>query len=187
MDDDILKKNLFIEILFLSKLLNFNIYMFNLNKNIKKYEEEELINFFKKKDLIFLFNISINLKKTILFCTKGNFKNLNKIDNSKIIFISNEYKYIFDYIINNIKLVNLKKEDTIIIWKNQYIISSLLDYYDFDFLNKNSNNLYSINFDLNDEKKFNNKILIDLNKWYDEKKINNENQMNFEKIKYIIS
>lgn len=86
--------NAFIDMLFISKLLNLKIYLIN-NVNLK-YED------FLIYDLYYYVNIKINNKNITIISSKNNIKELENNNN-----ILKTYKKIYLFLNNNLNLENL--------------------------------------------------------------------------------
>jgi hypothetical protein len=69
-----------------------------------------------------------------------------------------------------------------IVWKNQYLVSSLIDYFTGGLVFNKPSSWYSTNKDLNEENKLNNKIYYLESNWL---KIYGNNKLLDNKIKFI--
>jgi hypothetical protein len=171
-DNEYLKKA-FIDVFFLTKILNLKSQLIKL----KDYD----INNLKNLDN-FYYVIKIKLEKESIIIVSY------YLENKEFKFFENlKYKtdnlYEIFYIINNFLDLNTLNINNIdIIWKNQYLVSPLIDYFTGGLIFNIPKSWYSINKNLDEENELNKKIYRLESNWL---KIYGNNKLLENKINYI--
>ena len=171
-------QNIFNETLFISKLLDLKLYLFifdNFNNNIKIND-----------NMYYYIKINTNDKIILLISTDKNYNFNQEIDNENYNKLILDYKNIF-YYLNKIDDKYINEKNLNVFWKNQFLVSNIIDSVLGGWILNPPNNWGSYNKNIENENELNEKIFNKINEWLKKKNTSNYIDLENEKIKELIN
>lgn len=179
------------EVLFYSKIIGLKINLFEFNNDKSKENKidltQNLENIINLSEVLYLIKVNFLNKSIIIIAFDSNINiEFNEFFFYKIEKKLDSYKIIYDYLKTNLNY-EIAENNIIILWKNQFLVSSVLDFYSGGLVLAIPKNWKSYNVDRQKEIKINYEIFNLTNNWLKSKKINSLEQLFIFKEKELLS